>query len=155
MVSPRVFSAQVTWPAVKGCPWGCPCPEEWAQVSPRALWPQKLDCQAESAVSQKLGHKGLCFITFGEWFQECQPHMKSSSLLYSGLQLREASSWHLTLSRSTHVWKQRRREGMTFVRRQRAPWCLCFLSPRAKKLQKIYLAALWADLSAPLYWSPI
>lgn len=110
------------------------CPEEWVQVSLRALWPQRLDYQAESAVSQKPGHKGLCFITFGEWFQECQPHMKSSSLLYSGLQFREASSWHLVLGRSTHIWKQWRREGMTFVRRQSAPWGLCFSEPRHQKV---------------------
>ena len=49
MVSPRVFSAQVTWPVVKGCPWGKGPP--WI--------PKKADCDTLSPVpSPGLGQGG-------------------------------------------------------------------------------------------------
>lgn len=63
MVSPRVFSAQVTWPAVKGCPWGCPCPRSERRC-PRALSPRNLIVKQSQQFLRNLAIRAFCFITF-------------------------------------------------------------------------------------------
>ena len=132
------------------------CPEEWVQVSLRAFWPQKLDYQAESAVSQKPGHKGLCFITLGSDSRNASPTWRAvlyCTQVYS-------SGKHLAgtlclVEAPTFENSDEGKEWLLWGGRVH-PEVSVFLSPGAKKLQTIYLAAaLWADLSASLYWSPI